>query len=244
MFREGRENRESKRAGNMEEDECVQLVDYTEDGDTKIVAALLHTASSHPYKECLKKAKSLNVNQRKNLFKTAFEHMEFFDAVLREFEYVDLTFDLKISATCFAQLKRHRMATLTAQSYNPGWGVTIPPSLGEIGAERDFLEVIEQTNECYLRIKDTLRSGADYVLTNAHRRRVLMKVNARELYHMSRLREDITAQWDIRQIVGLMSERARKVMPLTFLLIGAKDSYPELYKRLFDKLPKQVPPNL
>lgn len=239
-----REPGETKRGKSRGEDECVQLVDWTSEGDTRLVAALLHTSSQQPYTECLKKARSLHEEQKKNLCKTAFAHMEFFDAVLREFEYIDLTYDLEISATCFAQIKRHRMATLTAQSYSPGLGVTVPPSIRDIGAERDFLDVIGQTEECYWMLKNTLKTGADYVLTNAHKRRVLMKVNARELYHMSRLREDKTAQWDIRQVVSRMSQQAREVMPLTFLLIGAKDSYPELYKKLFGTLPKQVPPNL
>lgn len=75
------------------------------------------------------KAEALEAEQKNNLCKTAFEHMEFFNAVLREFEYVDLTFDLVISATCFSQLKRHRMATLTAQPYNLHLGVTLPPSI-------------------------------------------------------------------------------------------------------------------
>jgi flavin-dependent thymidylate synthase len=244
MFQEGRDCGDTKRGKDRGEGECVQLVDYTAEGDTRLVAALLHTSSSRSYRECLSKARSLEEEQKKDLCRTAFAHMEFFNAVLREFEYVDLTYDLKISATCFAQIKRHRMATLTAQSYNPDLGVTVPPSIREIGAERDFLDVIGQTEECYGMLKHTLKTGADYVLTNAHKRRILMRVNARELYHMARLREDITAQWDIRQIVGRMSQKAREVMPLTFLLLGAKDSYPDLYKRLFDKLPKQVPPIL
>jgi flavin-dependent thymidylate synthase len=239
-----RDHEEEKRVTSRGKDACVQLVDYTADGDTRLIAALLHTSSRCPYRACLEKASSLDVKQKKNLCKAAFEHMEFFDAVLREFEYVDLTYDLEISATCFAQLKRHRMATLTAQPYHPALGVVVPPSVIDIGAERDFLDVVGQTEECYWMLKDTLKTGADYVLTNAHKKRVLMKVNARELYHIARLREDITAQWDIRQIVGRMSQQAKEVMPLAFLLIGAKNSYPELYKILFDKLPKRIPPSL
>jgi flavin-dependent thymidylate synthase len=222
----------------------VRMVEHTADGDTKLLAALLHTASRDPYEECLARAESLEVPQRKQLLKTAFEHMEFFDGVLREFEHVDLTFALEISATCFAQLKRHRMATLTGQSYDLDLGVTVPPSISAIGAEKDFLDIIEQTEDCYRTLQKSLDTGAEYVLTNAHRRRVLLKVNARELYHMSRLREDTTAQWDIRHVVSRMSQKAREVMPLTFLLIGAKDSYPKLYEDLFGKPPKLDPPKL
>lgn len=240
----GRRNMRGMNREGRGEDEKVRLVDHTVDGDTKLVAALLHSSSRNPYDECLAKAEALDSEQKRHLCKTAFEHMEFFDAVLREFEYVDLTFDLEISATCFAQLKRHRMATLTAQPYNLSLGVTVPPSIRDTESERDFLDVIDQTEECYKTLRESLRTGAEYVLTNAHKRRVLVKVNARELYHMARLREDTTAQWDIRQVVSLMSQKARGVMPLTFLLIGAKDSYPEIYKELFGKPPKLDPPKL
>ncbi|MBP1661469.1 MAG: putative alternative thymidylate synthase, partial [Candidatus Aminicenantes bacterium] len=85
---------------------------------------------------------------------------------------------------------------------------------------------------------------ADYVLTNAHRRRVLLKVNLRELYHISRLREDATAQWEIRRVSAEMDRLAAKVMPLSCLLLGGKDAYPGIYARVFGKPPKMVPPRI
>jgi thymidylate synthase ThyX len=151
---------------------------------------------------------------------------------------------LIISATCFAQIKRHRMATVTTQKYNPALGVTVPPSIEEVGNKSKYLEMIARTNDIYSLLSERLAQGAEYVLTNAHRKRVLIKVNARELYHISRLREDRTAQWDIRQVVGRMTELARQVMPLTFLLIGSKDNFPAAYKKAFGRLPKLYPPKL
>jgi thymidylate synthase ThyX len=168
--------------------------------------------------------------------------MEFFDSPLREFEFVDLTFDMVLSATCFAQLKRHRMATLTAQDYNPDIGVTVPPSVIEIGQKEEFMQVIEMTNEAYAEMKKHMEVGAEYILTNAHRRRILLKLNSRELYHVSRLREDTTAQWDIRALSQKMTSKAKEVMPLTCLLIGGKDIYPDIYKNVFGVLPKTLPP--
>jgi hypothetical protein len=63
------------------------------------------------------------------------------------------------------------------------------------------------------------------------------------LYHISRLREDATAQWDIRRTAVEMSRLAREAMPLCCLLIGGKDSYPELYEDIFGKSPKFLPPD-
>jgi len=222
--------------------ELVCLVDFTAEADAKLIASLLHTSSSLPYEECFKKAKHLSPEEKREFLKSAFKYMEFYDTPLREFEYVNLTYDLIISASCFAQLKRHRMATLTAQKYNPELGVTVPPSIEEIGSKREFMEMMEETNHVYSLLKEYMDQGAEYILTNAHRRRVLLKVNARELYHISRLREDATAQWDIRSTAGAMSGLAKEVMPLACLLIGGKDSYPEVYRNIFGKSPKLSPP--
>ncbi len=219
----------------------VSLVDYTPETDNKLVASLLHTSSDLPYAQCLRKARNLKPEERRELVESAFKHMEFYDFPLREFEYVNLTFDLIISAACFGQLKRHRMATLTAQEYNPDLGVMVPPSVEEIGAREEFCEVIDETDRVYFSLKERVSSGAEYVLTNAHRRRVLLKVNARELYHISRLREDATAQWDIRSVAGEMSRLAREVMPLTCLLLGGKDAYAGIYESVFGKPPKMFP---
>ncbi|MBD3413961.1 MAG: thymidylate synthase (FAD) [Candidatus Aminicenantes bacterium] len=220
----------------------VCLVDSTPDADIKVVAAFLHTVSGGSFQHCLQRARGLSDEKRKKVIKTALYYMEFFDAVPREFEYVDLTFDLIVSATCFAQLKRHRMATLTSQKYNPEVGVTIPPSVKEVGCEHGFMDVIQKTDQVYMELKDCMETGAEYVLTNAHQRRVLLKMNAREFYHFSRLREDATAQWEIRRLAQQMSEQAKKVMPLTMMLIGGKDQYPEIYKSVFGRSPKLKPP--
>ncbi len=223
--------------------ELVCLVDFTAEADDKLIASLLHTSSSLPYEECFKKAKHLSPEEKREFLKSAFKYMEFYDAPLREFEFVNLTYDLIISASCFAQLKRHRMATLTAQKYNPALGVTVPPSIEEIGSKKEFMEMMEETNHVYSLLKKNMEQGAEYVLTNAHRRRVLLKVSARELYHISRLREDASAQWDIRRTAGAMSMLAKEVMPLACLLIGGKDSYPEVYEDVFGKSPKSLPPD-
>lgn len=222
----------------------VRLVSYTPDGDVKLVAALLHSSSSLPFEVCEERARKFSDKEKESFLKLAWQHMEFYDFALREFEYLDLQFDLVVSATCFAQLKRHRMATLTTQPYSPELGVTIPPSVEAVGSKKAFLGMIRETNEVYDLMKQKMELGAEYVLTNAHRKRALFKVNARELYHISRLREDMTAQWEIRQLVGEMVRQAKSVMPLACSLMGGKDAYPEIYRRIYGKPPKLLPPEI
>ena len=220
----------------------VIMVDHTANADTKLIACLMHSTSFVPYSVCLDTAKKMSQQERTEYLKTAFRHMEFYDAVLREFEYINLTYELVVSATCFAQLKRHRMATLCSQEYDPSLGIVIPPSVSDVGMGDKFKECIDKTSEIYTAFKKNMDRGAEYILTNAHRKRVLLEVNARELYHISRLREDPTAQWDIRTITEKMCRLAKKKMPLSFMLLGSKDAYPQIYQRIFNKPPKLLPP--
>ncbi len=231
-------------AGKRGQD-TVALAEATPEGDDRILAALLHSTSSIPYARCLRRVRWMTPAEKSGFFKAALRRQEFYDFPLREFEYADLTFALVISASCFAQLKRHRMATLTCQDYDPALGVTMPPTLEEVGAGPEFGRMIDRTEETYRLLRKKIGAeAASYVLTNAHRRRILFKVNVRELYHLSRLREDPTAQWEIRQAVGRMSELARKEMPLSCLLLGGKEKYPSIYRKVFGAPPKLSPPKL
>jgi flavin-dependent thymidylate synthase len=219
----------------------VELAEAPACGDLRIVAALLHSVTRLSYKECLARAAKARPAARKDIVRRALGRMEFYDFPTREFEHADLVYDLVLSASCFAQLKRHRMATLTWQRYDPALGVTVPPSVSEAGAAKDFMAVIDRTNEAHARLERDIGPAADYVLTNAHRRRALLKVNVRELYHISRLRQDAAAQWEIRGLASEMSRLAGKVMPLSCLLLGGKDAYPAIYASVFGRPPKMAP---
>jgi hypothetical protein len=133
------------------------------------------------------------------------------------------------------------MLTLTAQEYDPGLGLTVPSSIEEIRETTRFHELASRCQDVYDKIRQTSPVAAQYALMNAHQRRVLVSFNARELYHLTRLREDKTAQWDIRDKTRKMVELAKHIMPLTLLLTGGKDQYPALYQELYGK-PLVIPP--
>lgn len=220
----------------------INLVEYSLHADDSLVAALIHTSSKVNYRQCLQAVRLMKPDQKKDFIKTACQYMQFYDATLREFEYPSLTYELFMSASCYAQLKRHRMATLTVQDYDPELGVVIPDSIFEAGLDKEFKEIINKTNQVYKNIYAEFPLAAPYILTNAHKRRVLMKVNARELYHISRLREDEHAQWEIRKKTAKMCEQAKRAMPLTMTFIGAKDEFPKIFEQEFGHPPKALVP--
>ncbi len=211
----------------------VRLLRATPDADRRAAAALLFASSGWSYDHAFKQAGKMSPRDAKTLFKTVFTDLQAYDAVLRELENVDLLFELIVSASCFAQLKRHRMATLVCQDYDPSLGVTLPKAVRAVGRQKEFMAMIRKTNGVYQLIRQKNREAAAYVLTNAHRKRVLMKLNAREMYHIARLRADRHAQWDIRDLSEKMLSQAHKVMPLTLLMACGKDGFSSLRKRIF-----------
>ncbi len=221
----------------------VTLVGASADGDERILAALLSSTTGSDYHRCWKALKKMSSKKKLDLFKTSCRRLELYDVVPREFEYADLTYGLVVSAGCFGQLKRHRMASVVWSDLDPSLGVVVPESVKAVGAEQAFREIIGRTDELYRKIEKSAPGIGSYILTNAHCRRVLLKVNLRELYHISRLREDPTAQWDIRHIAAKMSDQARKAMPITASLLCGKSDYPAVYRRLFGRYPrvKHVP---
>ena len=216
----------------------VSLIDYTRDADDIIATALLYKGLVFCYSDITLCVEDLTDRGLTDLYKAAWKDAQLYDSMPREFEYVNLTYELTLSSSCFAQLKRHRMSSIIAQPYNPSLDVTIPNSIIEMGEEKEFRKVIDKTNEVFSEIHKELPLVAPYILTNAHKRRVLMRVNARELYHMSRMREDKHAQWDIRNLVTLMCNQAQDKMPYIFALLCGKDSYNEVYKDVFGEEPR------
>ncbi|UCD19053.1 MAG: FAD-dependent thymidylate synthase [candidate division WOR-3 bacterium] len=216
----------------------VQLIDHTRGGDERILAALLSGSTGRNYRLCWSMVRKMSRRKKLGIFKEACSKLELYDSMLREFEFADLCYSVIVSAGCFGQLKRHRMASMVWSDYDPNLGVTVPEAVKVVGEEGRFLEIIDRTNRIYGKIERRFPGIGSYILTNAHRRQVIIKVNVRELYHMSRLREDPTAQWDIRGITHKMSALARKAMPITTALLGGKSDYPEVYRKLYGRYPK------
>jgi len=212
----------------------VRLVNHTENGENLVIASLLSNTGLN-FTEALDITENMPVEEKKNIIKQRIKDINTWDPVPREFELAEFTFECVVSASCFAQLKRHRMATILSSGYDPALGITIPDSIREIGTEKTLREITEQAESLHSEIAEINIPPAAYVLTNAHRRRVIIKMNARGLYHFSRLREDRHAQWDIRSLAAEMLKIAAKNMPALFILACGKDSFDDLYKSIYNK---------
>lgn len=205
--------------------ETVQLLSHTEMPDLSLCAALLFRYGGGTYDAAHAIAHAMDPGDRRRLIRTSLAERSCWDRADRSFETVEFLYELTVSATNYAQLKRHRMTTQIVQDYDLTLGVTVPPSIVEIGMEKEFHEAVRRSEACYATLAERCPDEKDYILTNAHRRRVLTRLNARELYHFAALREDEHAQWDIRDTARKMRETAEAVAPLTMMMLCGKSDF-------------------
>ena len=197
--------------------------------DEIVLATLIFQNGQASFAECIAVVHAMSVEDRWRHFCRIYERMELHSATPRAFELPAVVFELTGSASFFAQLKRHRMATLLPQVYDVNLGVTVPQAVQDADAMDVFDAVQEKTEKTFWDYK--ARCGqevAQYCLMQAHRRRVLLQMTARELYAFSRLREDGHAQWEIRAVAHDLIQQARELMPMTLALACGKDEFVKL----------------
>ncbi len=146
------------------------------------------------------------------------------DALPRFWELFRADFLVTISATGYAQFKRHRMSTQLVSAYDSDLGVTIPPNVEKVGLSEYFTRSCQTASEA----ANNLGRAGQYLLTNAHRRQVRFSVNGREFNHFMRLRDDQHAQWDIRRIASEMLGMVQAEAPLTTKYTCGKSRWEEV----------------
>ncbi len=206
----------------------VRIVSSTPHGEAQIAQALGFSSGGSAW------SSTGTLSENTMIWKTVFRGMGVHDTVPREFELAAIVFEAEVSASCFAQLKRHRMMTLLAQPYDSNASFIVPPSIAEAGETSTFSKSAEIAITSAAKLEQIgFGSLAPYALTNAHRRRVIIQANARELYHFARLRCDGHAQWEIRLLGQAMIELAKEIWPNVFALACGKDEFKETYEAFF-----------
>ncbi len=215
-----------KATPNYSKTKDIELIDFTVDGERKIIASMLFEKDGISYKKAYSLAKC--GKRRKDIAKEMFSQMALWDRPLRAFENAYFTFNINLSASAFAQLKRHRISTINAQAYNLNMKPIVPETIKKIGYKDKYLKLAERANGLMKKLAEQNSCLSEYACINGTRRNVLISMNARELYHFIRLRSDGHAQWEIRDISNRISEIVKEKFPVIFALAGGKDKYNSL----------------
>jgi len=192
------------------------------DDDSAVGCFLLRRLEPLDAREAREAWKALGEADRRSLFDQALRDLGPHDAVPRCWELARFVFDLSISSSAFAQLKRHRMCTILVSSLPDPGAWTTPPSFEDAGLSGLLREAVSVSSSASALLQGP---ASAYARLNAHRRRLVISMNAREMYHFCRLRADEHAQWDIRAAALEMLAQARGRAPLTMSRAGGRSDF-------------------
>ncbi|MDA3885029.1 MAG: FAD-dependent thymidylate synthase [Candidatus Delongbacteria bacterium] len=214
-------------------DKDVTLLNITPNTDDTILTVILSSQTGMSFGNCNRSVQAMSDDEKEALFKRALNYRMAYDSVSRHFEFADALFEINISSTNYAQLKRHRIASIITHPYDIDLGTTLPPNIEKINRTEEFNAVIKRTEKLFGKLQEEIPEYSQYILTNAHKRKILVKMNFRELYHFMSLRLDQHAQWDIRKIAEDMKEEIIKHAPLTSMMFCGKSEFEDQKRIVF-----------
>ena len=197
----------------------VRLVHWDRDAEVKLVAALVYGGTSLPYDEVLRKVNALSPEERRDYTDRCVSGIGPHDAAPREFELVDYTFEYLMDYGAYREFKRHRMQSYFPQLLTVAHGCQVPSEIENAGLASDFDAAISAAEEVFWKVHEFSPVVAQYLVTHAHNRRVLSKLNLRECFHLFKLRTSRMAHFSIRE-------------PVLEALRLAFEKHPHLFRRL------------
>ena len=203
--------------------EKVSLVCWDERATEKLAAALLYRHSSLGYEDIQSQVQGLDELARHEIIRRCLEKLGPHDAPLREFELVDYTFEFLLDYGAYREFKRHRMQSYLTQSLTVARGYSIPALIGNAGLEEEFVAAMDMVGDTHARLLEQVPIVASYVVTHAHYRRVLTKINLRECYHLFKLRTSSQAHESIRSPIQRALDLAKDTHPALFIGLQQRD---------------------
>ncbi len=190
-----------------------QLLKVEPEGEEQVLAAALYRFGCQSYADYLDQVQRMTEAEKSALVNEIFTEMGPYDVPLRELEYATYDFDLILDQGAYFELKRHRMMTQTAQRLSTRLGYAIPKAVSEAGFEQPYRQVMDLAAKAYEELAAWNPAVAAYVVPNAFNRRVLCRLNMRELFHLARLRCSPNAHFSMRRAARAMAESMQAVHP-------------------------------
>jgi len=203
----------------------LELLGCSNNPEDSILTCLLFEKYGYDIALIMLWVKRLSTAEKSRIFEEIFKNLKSFHALPRSFEVSHFAFQITMSSSCYAQMKRHRICTIIKSDYSPEIGYITPPLLQEMGMQQEIDELMQKVINVYSSLENVKKGLGNYIMTNGHKVSIIFEANLRELYHFSRLRSDKHAQWEIqaisKQIEGILKEKA----PLAAKFLMGKDEF-------------------
>jgi thymidylate synthase ThyX len=201
-------------------------LEWDQQAEEKLATALLYRQSHMSYEELGRRVLAMDAEERQAIIASCVASLGPHDAPVREFELVNYTFEFLMDYGAYREFKRHRMQSYVPQPLTVAHGYMIPELIAKAGLAHEYSEALASTADAYWQVCQYFPQVAPYLVTHAHYRRVLCRMNLRECYHLFKLRTSKLAHFSIRGPVLAAMKRAVETHPQLFRYLNLRD-YPE-----------------
>jgi thymidylate synthase ThyX len=206
-----------------EQREEVTLTDFDPDGELKVTAAVLYSASDLPDDQLLETVRDLPEAERAQILSASVgERSNRRHKPGRAWERTSYRFDVLCDYGAFRDLQRHRPLTIEWQRLTSELGYETPPEIEEAGFRDRWDRVMLAGRD----MEQELAAGghieaAQYAVPMAYRVRFVMQMTAREAIHLAELRSSPQGHPTYRRVAHAMHREISRVHPA----IGAAFTY-------------------
>ena len=192
----------------------VQLVEYDNNAENKVVAAILYTSSLLSFSSICSQVFQLPSSKKEEVIQAYLGDRETrFDKVGRAFEEVYYTFDILADIGAYRDLQRHRILSREHQAYTVNHGYDTPQELIEAGLDGNYRRAIDYVSEIYGLVSREFSVAAQYMVPMACKIRWRITLNLREAYHFIELRSSRQGHPSYRKIAQEMYRQIQQVHP-------------------------------
>ncbi len=192
----------------------VQLIEYDQDAEDRMLAALLFPFGHGSLQEFTEQLKNLPDLEKKRLIQEyAGLRKNRRHKPGRGIEMPFYTFDIVGDYGIYRDLQRHRMLTQERQLLSTRYGFEKPEEIEEAGLGEIYDEAMLQAAEAFDQLQKDFPFEAQYVVPMGYRIRWFMKINLRSLSWMTELRSVPQGHTGYRRIAQQMYLRIRDAHP-------------------------------
>jgi thymidylate synthase ThyX len=192
----------------------VSLVDYDQDAEINVAAALLFANSNRSLHDLKNYCRSLPDEELQRILEAACSTRETRrHKSPRALEHAFFTFEILGDFGVYRDLHRHRMLTQERQLLDCDYGYYIPKEILGTPLEDDYNQAMVKAKAAFDQIRTELPEEAQYAVPMAYNIRWYFKINLRGLQWLCELRSSPAGHPNYRQVAQSMAKQVCEAYP-------------------------------
>ncbi len=195
--------------------EEVSLADFDKDAEMKVLSGIIYPETNLSMNEIHEIVDGLSAEKKKELINASVsQRQNRRHKPGRAFENCYYQFDICANYGIYRDLQRHRVLTQEAQDLTVVHSYDTPKELIEACFESEYKDCMSAVKNAYNQIYSKYPKEAQYVVSFGYRIRWYMRMNLREICHLTELRSMQQGHPDYRRVAQKIFLKVKEVHPL------------------------------